>query len=1705
MRNYTFSSLKWILSIVTCVMIMFNTVSDANAAPAKPGVITVTQSDGSTLKIRVHGDEFFGWTTTVDGYTIASEDGIYYYAEYNNDGTMQLSSQRVSSSRTSTERSFVSKMSMPNMRSVASSVSAMKRAEAGRNTRSTKFPHEGDVKSVVILIDYKDVKFRVGDPNQAFDNQLNQENYSVAGAVGSAKDYFSDNSDGKFNGQFDVYGPYTLSKVRKYYGGSGQGYSDKNAQEMILEAVTLADNDGVDFSQYDLNNDGYIDNIFVYYAGYNQAEGGPAESIWPHKWNVQGGHTFDGKILDVYACTSELRGNKGATIAGIGTFCHEFSHVFGLADHYDTNGETNGYSYGLGEYDIMTMGLYNNEGNTPPLMNALEMEMIGWVEPTVVSRDEAITLEPIQNNISYKIGTEVEGEYFLIENRSKTSSRWDAYIPADGLIITHIDRSAPMTQKWEMNQPNADIGHECVKFVVAGNAPISDKTWEQVPFPYGSNDSWSPTTTPAAVSWSGRNIGYELNSIKKVGENITFNVKEFYDYSVFGKIRNSSGMPLYDAEIILTESTPQGAESGMQFVPRSGDNTHTIKTDANGEFTLYNVPDGSYNITVKAFGYVDYVSNIHVYQGYKLNITVHTEEESKYIPLGYHNGRFEVAIGVDGGVNFRPNILLPATKLKHHLGRAMKEVRVYTLAPFDGVLIVQNMQNSSQSIGIPISVTEDMLGWTTLDISAYGLEVQPMCDYKVQIMVRNVLGSHVIFGVDDDESLEYDGISNNIDLDMGLITTVREMSEGTINGNLMIDLMLTPETSYSAPSILMPSMPTVNLPLNTRWTLMWLTIPVENVNPNCYWTSSDRGIVDVNDNGDILGVSKGTATLTATSILDPNVSMTITVNVIDGMPAKAIGTVMNISNTSDIKPAANVEMRFIPIPNELAPQENAPSQAPSFNSAEIISGEKKLDISKMTMHKAKTNTTTATTNENGEFTVDLESGYRYLAGPNVPDVVGEYVYSMLPTEYTRPYNSNDHENTLTDFGRLEIIENKIYEAELHKYYGDYQTPAFTQSQQLAMYAIKIPKESLVDKIGYELVAGEAIIGELNHSYVEMSITTKGDFGLLTPTSLTSASPAKVGKNLFKFGAPTVIMPDTDYYLTIQMIGSVAVDTDSPLQDGLGNLTWDNQGGFTPIYNMTSGVNGNWIMGAYIKEREIAEVETINLSINQDQKMYVGLPSRVNAEVLPRNAVYKGLVWSSSDESIATVDENGAVTFIKDSENVTITATSEKYPNVSGKISIKAEYVQGVQGFVASALGNSLPAASVTFYPVAAERSEANGMIQVAYTRTRNTTSYSTKTNNYGEYFIEIPEGHYDIEVKLESFETINSVVEVGRGLKEMNLFMNTYNETVAEYHTWSVPSLDLLLGDRGAPIMPFAKWEAEELTHLIGERITKINSLVGGPCTVEYLIYDVTIDEYLYESGKVRVGNELIMASVDIPFDEQVVIEEGKSYYIGYRISDYNEEHTPLIKSYVNSLETIGKADILYSAMSESFISLSESSGDVEGNWVIGFYTQSEDTVNAYEVTEGQTTTSLEWNPQNYTEFKILYKQKVEGAVQEQVLTKHFSTELVLLQPGTEYELIIQGSTNGKDFNDMHKSSFTTLAKVHHFPMILVKDSEYTAETVLQLRAINIESGDVITWYNNDEKLSRDKLILVQGKHKLTCRVQRGDKVYIVNRTIEVK
>lgn len=500
------------------------------AIPAYPKPLKVKQADGSWLTIQMRGDEHGHYVLTSDGIPLVfnARQENYEYADWK-DGKVQASGIKAveASERTAKVKAFVESLDKSailesfkraRLQQLQQTLSSRRNAslKAGSNPQKEKlnnFPTIGEVHSLVILVQFADTKFSTvgSDAHQFFNNMLNEPGFTYSnGANGSARDFYLNSSNGRFQPQFDVIGPVTLPEKYSYY-GANQGSSVDNParlEQFVREACTLAD-PLVDFSQYDHNQDGYIDNIYFFYAGKGEADSGDGNAIWPHSAYYsdmakdaglsETSLKLNGVEVGNYTCSNEINGTLiTPQPAGIGTFVHEFGHVLGLADHYDVNyGMT---TFAPGSFDTMAQASYNNNGNTPAAFSAYERACLGWLDLTVLKNGvDSLNVLPDLNdsNKAYvvPVGGTNDEEYFIMENRQKKG--WDAFIPGHGMLLWHIDYDA---KAWEKNELNITGTHQRVDIVEADNK-LTDNTRAGDPFPGTSN-----VTQCNLTSWAGGKV-----------------------------------------------------------------------------------------------------------------------------------------------------------------------------------------------------------------------------------------------------------------------------------------------------------------------------------------------------------------------------------------------------------------------------------------------------------------------------------------------------------------------------------------------------------------------------------------------------------------------------------------------------------------------------------------------------------------------------------------------------------------------------------------------------------------------------------------------------------------------------------------------------------------------------------------------------------------------------------------------------------------------------------------------------------------------------------------------------------------------------------------------------------------------------------------------------------------------------------------------
>ncbi len=528
------------------------------AVPAYPKPIRVQQPDGSHVTIRLHGDEYLHFTTTVDNYTLVKNDkGYYVYADYHQGSLIPTSMvAHDTDSRSRSESEFVAGITKQLKPTITISNHERRNTAISSQRRALKSPpfDFGNFRGLVVLVEFNDRSFSRDDYPQIANDMLNCENYSgydnshEGQFTGSVRDYFYDNSFGQFSPQFDVVGPVKIDYSQYDANGSD------NALPLILAAVDAAD-DIVDYSLYDGDHDGWADPVHFIFAGYGSHCSDDSRLIWPHEWEVYTDTwsriTRDGVKLKKYACSTELI--YSSCLSGIGSICHEFSHALGLMDLYDVDYEgSGGTSYTPDSWSVMDAGCYNNNERTPPAFSLYERYALGFTTPITISEEGNFQLESIEtSNTGFRLDTPVENEFFLLENRQQ-NTKWDANLPGHGMLVFRVDSTN--ANIWRMNVVNNNPEHNYFEILRAGGEKYD---YRSDPFPGSKNvTSLTNETSPAnLLTWNKTPNQLGLRNIKETDDTISFAVVDVTNptYSLY-KLTY-----LIDGEVYKTYEIEYGA------------------------------------------------------------------------------------------------------------------------------------------------------------------------------------------------------------------------------------------------------------------------------------------------------------------------------------------------------------------------------------------------------------------------------------------------------------------------------------------------------------------------------------------------------------------------------------------------------------------------------------------------------------------------------------------------------------------------------------------------------------------------------------------------------------------------------------------------------------------------------------------------------------------------------------------------------------------------------------------------------------------------------------------------------------------------------------------------------------------------------------------------------------------------------------------
>ncbi len=436
-------------------------------------------------------------------------------------------------------------------------------------------------RGLVLLVEFSDVQMKSGAATQ-WNNRFNQQGFSQFNHVGSVSDYFRDQSYGLLNIEFDVVGPLELSHNHDYYGTPPNDNLDDRAPEMVIEALQLA-NPQVNYADYDWDGDGWVDQVYVIYAGItSDTESG---YIWPHEWNLASAKSYgigtgrqqmDGVYIDTYAVSNELA--NATTLEGIGTACHEFSHCLGYPDFYDTE-----YTGGTAAqfWDLLDGGSYNGPrgiGEIPCPYTAYERWTAGWIDLIPFTEACKVSDMPAINEegVAYIIqNTGNKNEYYILENRQKkTFGKGNG---GHGLMVWHIDYNQTV---WHNNVVNSDKDHQRMTFLPAdGSVGVLSQTYYGYRYDISANDEagdpypgLAKVDTVQQLTWYTSEKGGT-----RIHNNLIHHIKESSD----GKISFIYGdCVVLPAPEMSAPTNVTGISFTANWLPVEGATSYTLQVEA---------------------------------------------------------------------------------------------------------------------------------------------------------------------------------------------------------------------------------------------------------------------------------------------------------------------------------------------------------------------------------------------------------------------------------------------------------------------------------------------------------------------------------------------------------------------------------------------------------------------------------------------------------------------------------------------------------------------------------------------------------------------------------------------------------------------------------------------------------------------------------------------------------------------------------------------------------------------------------------------------------------------------------------------------------------------------------------------------------------------------------------------------------------------
>jgi M6 family metalloprotease-like protein len=563
-----------------------------------------TQPDGTVLKLKIFGSQYYAETRTSAGETVVFDPAgkQYCYAVSGADGSLVSSGVPVKLStagktaessalppgrKTLASKEAVKKITSANYKKINEKAAFTARAKTAAAPARTDGPlmsppshtTTGSYKGLCIIAQFPDVSGAF--TKQQVDDFCNKSGYSDFGNSGSVKEYYYSMSNGQLTFTNLVTAYVTLPHPKSYYNNTSTD-AGLCGRALLNDALTALKASSFDFSSVSSDGNGYIYATSVLFAGDDS--GAWSYGLWPHRWHLSSSVSVGGgKYVYDYMIT-----NMGTASLAIGTFCHENGHMLcGYSDYYDYGDESNG----LGYHCLMAAGNYCNDGKTPGPMSPYLKWKSGWLTPTAITAGAAGSYSVSSSGAPY-VMQKNSTEYYLFENRRKTG--WNAYLPAEGLAVWHVDQSMDGNEDEQMTPTKH---YECSLVQADGRYDLENK------YNYGDSGDYFYNSSPNLDLgwWSGVSSGSKLSLVGSIANSMTFSLSSSGSgsHSLTMAVSGSGATSPPEGQ---TVSVPTGSSQAVSATPAA--NYQFSSWSATAGVSVASASSASTTVTLTADGTV---------------------------------------------------------------------------------------------------------------------------------------------------------------------------------------------------------------------------------------------------------------------------------------------------------------------------------------------------------------------------------------------------------------------------------------------------------------------------------------------------------------------------------------------------------------------------------------------------------------------------------------------------------------------------------------------------------------------------------------------------------------------------------------------------------------------------------------------------------------------------------------------------------------------------------------------------------------------------------------------------------------------------------------------------------------------------------------------------------------------------------------------